>query len=134
MTAIVQFSHWRLNIATALITIATMRSTKWSRGRFALVSDSDGDGYGDDSSSVEACDAPSGTVDNSEDCDDDDADINPAAAETCDGIDNDCDGDVMAVPRRISVPGTSMPMAMDMGTTIQRSILRRLIWLCGVGR
>ena len=57
--------------------------------------DADLDGYGDASSSVEACEDPSTgsedwTTDNT-DCDDDDAEVNPAATETCDGIDNDCD-------------------------------------------
>ncbi len=57
--------------------------------------DSDADGYGDADSSlaVEACETPSGYIDNNEDCDDGDSAINPEATETCgDGVDNDCDG------------------------------------------
>ena len=34
----------------------------------------------------------SGYVTNSTDCDDDDEDVNPDATETCDDVDNDCDG------------------------------------------
>ncbi len=56
--------------------------------------DADGDGYGDASSSSEACAAPSGHVADASDCDDADAAINPGADERCDGVDNDCDGDV----------------------------------------
>ena len=55
--------------------------------------DSDGDGYGDPDSERVACNAPSGYVDNSGDCDDGDAAINPGATEVDgDGIDSDCDG------------------------------------------
>ncbi|MFT4976751.1 MAG: hypothetical protein ACI8S6_002656, partial [Myxococcota bacterium] len=54
--------------------------------------DSDGDGYGGSSSTV-ACDQPSGFADNSDDCDDGEADANPGEAEVCDELDNDCDGD-----------------------------------------
>ena len=55
--------------------------------------DNDGDGYGHATLSVEDCDAPSGYTADSSDCEDADADINPGAAERCDGVDNDCDGD-----------------------------------------
>ncbi len=54
--------------------------------------DADGDGYGDASTTVTDCEQPSGYVDNDDDCDDEDASINPAALEQCDGLDNDCDG------------------------------------------
>jgi hypothetical protein len=54
--------------------------------------DSDGDGYGDATSTVESCSVPSGYVADDNDCDDGDASINPAASDDCDGVDNDCDG------------------------------------------
>lgn len=54
--------------------------------------DLDGDGYGDASSASEACDAPSGTVADGTDCDDTDAGVYTTARETCDGIDENCDG------------------------------------------
>jgi hypothetical protein len=56
--------------------------------------DSDADTYGADVSSalpVDACDQPSGYVENDWDCDDGDAGVNPNQEEYCDGIDNDCD-------------------------------------------
>jgi len=56
--------------------------------------DDDGDGFGDADDWVEDCIQPSGTVEGSDDCDDDEADINPDADEYCDGIDNDCDDEV----------------------------------------
>ncbi len=55
--------------------------------------DSDGDGFGDEDDSVQACEEPSGYIDEPGDCDDGDAEINPDADELCDGADNDCDGD-----------------------------------------
>lgn len=55
--------------------------------------DSDSDGFGDASSTVEACDQPTGYVADDTDCDDA-ADVsNPGAEEICDGDDNDCDGE-----------------------------------------
>ena len=56
--------------------------------------DADGDGYGDASESVESCEAPTGYVSDATDCDDTDGSVNPGATEICDGIDNDCDGEV----------------------------------------
>ena len=55
--------------------------------------DTDGDGYGDGAAGAWACVQPESSVDNMDDCDDNNADINPDATEVCDGgIDNDCDG------------------------------------------
>jgi hypothetical protein len=54
--------------------------------------DVDGDGFGDHTTVVMACEGPSGTVDDASDCDDTDGAINADAAEVCDSADNDCDG------------------------------------------
>ncbi|MEY2763952.1 MAG: hypothetical protein RLZZ205_376 [Bacteroidota bacterium] len=55
--------------------------------------DLDGDGYGDASSVVEACELQPGLAEQAGDCDDNDAAINPLAEEICDnGIDDNCDG------------------------------------------
>ena len=53
--------------------------------------DGDGDGYGWEAGLWLACTQPEGTVDNGEDCDDENAAVNPDALEACDGVDNDCD-------------------------------------------
>ena len=53
--------------------------------------DADGDGFGG-TLTVDACEAPTGFLDNSDDCDDLNADANPDAGEVCDDVDNDCDG------------------------------------------
>ena len=56
--------------------------------------DADNDGYGDAAFAKDTCEASSitGYADNAMDCDDNNPNVNPAAAETCDGIDNNCSG------------------------------------------
>ncbi len=63
-----------------------------AQGAPTWYADLDGDGYGDPSSSVVACLAPASHVASKTDCDDSDAAIKPGATESCDGVDNDCDG------------------------------------------
>ncbi len=53
--------------------------------------DNDEDGWGT-GAAVTACSAPSGYVDVDGDCDDAAFIVNPGAAETCNGVDDDCDG------------------------------------------
>ncbi|MBC8173959.1 MAG: T9SS type A sorting domain-containing protein [Chitinophagales bacterium] len=64
-----------------------------AEGLLTFYVDHDDDGYGDPTLFATGCTMPVTTVDNGDDCNDDDASINPAAEEVCDGIDNDCDGD-----------------------------------------
>ena len=55
--------------------------------------DQDADGFGDSQTpGIYTCEIPEGYVTNNSDCDDQDASINPASEEICDGIDNNCDG------------------------------------------
>jgi hypothetical protein len=56
--------------------------------------DADGDGDGTDLLALEACGQPPGFVAGAGDCDDGDADVGPSALEVCNGIDDDCDGQV----------------------------------------
>ena len=56
--------------------------------------DADGDGYGDRGVVAPGCEAPTGYVDNADDCDDSNAAVNPGAEEACDDQDNDCDGEI----------------------------------------
>jgi hypothetical protein len=55
--------------------------------------DFDGDGFGDTEAAVRSCDPVEGMVEDATDCDDSDAEVNPAAEEIWyDGVDGDCDG------------------------------------------
>ena len=60
----------------------------------AFHADADGDGFGDPAAASEACEAPEGTVRDDTDCDDTDPDVFPDAPERCDGVDQDCDGEI----------------------------------------
>lgn len=54
--------------------------------------DADGDTFGNPSVSVWACSRPTGYVANSEDCNDNNTQVHRYRLETCDGIDNNCNG------------------------------------------
>ncbi len=54
--------------------------------------DQDGDGYGDPNTTVSACAAPPGFVDNNSDCEPLDVNAHPGGTELCNGVDDDCDG------------------------------------------
>ena len=55
--------------------------------------DLDGDGYGDTNDVQTICAQPTGYILDDGDCDDTNENSNPAA-ESCDGMDNDCDGSI----------------------------------------
>lgn len=54
--------------------------------------DADGDGWGTDADTMQACTPDEGYVPDVGDCDDSSATIFPLAAETCNEVDDDCDG------------------------------------------
>ena len=56
--------------------------------------DADGDGWGNAEFELVSCDPSSGWVQDATDCDDTDGSVYPGAVESCDGLDNDCDGDI----------------------------------------
>ena len=69
------------------ITITVNPAQTWHR-------DADGDGYGNPNVTLDACTIPAGYVSNAADCDDTRASIYPGAAEVCDGLDNNCNGQI----------------------------------------
>jgi hypothetical protein len=66
--------------------------------------DGDGDGFGDDTFTAVACEAPTGFAATPDDCDDRDDAVYPGAPETCgDGVDDDCDGTDEACPEPVEI-------------------------------
>jgi hypothetical protein len=59
-----------------------------------LYVDADGDEFGNAAFGVDVCDdhVPAGYAEDDTDCDDTDSTVHPWAAELCDGLDNNCDG------------------------------------------
>jgi hypothetical protein len=61
---------------------------------FGLYFDGDGDGYGADTAMVMSCSLLESHTDRAGDCDDTKSEIHPDASDaTCDGVDDNCDGD-----------------------------------------
>jgi hypothetical protein len=62
-------------------------------GASTYYEDFDGDGFGDELSTIDRCNVPTGYADNDDDCDDTNDTIHPDADEWCDATDRNCDGD-----------------------------------------
>ncbi len=60
----------------------------------AWTPDLDADGFGVAGDSLLACQPPAGWGEGTDDCDDSESSVHPGARERCDGLDNDCDGEV----------------------------------------
>jgi hypothetical protein len=56
--------------------------------------DDDHDSFGSPENPVVSCDQPVNRVEDGNDCDDSLADVHPGVSEECDGLDNNCDGEV----------------------------------------
>jgi hypothetical protein len=59
-----------------------------------VYADDDGDGFGDPGAASQACAVGPGTTTDDTDCDDTDVAAHPGATEVCNGVDDDCDGNI----------------------------------------
>ncbi|NNT73263.1 hypothetical protein HKT18_13670, partial [Flavobacterium sp. IMCC34852] len=90
----------RTDITSPILTVTANNTASIAvQSRYLFYVDSDGDGYGSTTSSMEcsssALVAPTGFATNDEDCDDTDDTINPGATEVnFNGEDDDCDGSI----------------------------------------
>ncbi|NND77447.1 MAG: PKD domain-containing protein [Flavobacteriales bacterium] len=73
------------NTSTSTQSIEVLASSTW----FA---DTDGDGFGDPTSTIDDCVQPANYVLDNTDCNDAEVTVFPGAAEICDGLDNNCEG------------------------------------------
>ncbi len=74
--------------------------------------DADGDGYGNPQVVVTNCNQPAGYVTDNTDCNDNDAAVYVASTETCNGLDDNCDGQVDEGLTLGSVTATSVTTAL----------------------
>jgi hypothetical protein len=63
-------------------------------GTVPWYADLDGDGFGDLGNVRDSCEQPPGFIADATDCDDYNVDVNPDGIESCNGLDDDCDGTI----------------------------------------
>jgi len=78
---------WFLQLTNVVLHVTYCMPSTWYR-------DADGDGYGNPNITTQACAQPSGYVGNDDDCNDNCGSCYPGGVEVCDGLNNDCDGQI----------------------------------------
>lgn len=86
-----------------------------------LYRDADGDGYGNANVTQFTCTLPPGWVLQASDCDDSRASVHPGALEVCDGLDNNCNGQVDEDAFGVDSDGDGTHNACDNCPTIYNS-------------
>ena len=97
-------------------------------GLVAVYADVDGDLYGDLSSPLDGCIVSAGRVDNSDDCDDSAAGVNPGEDEVCgNGVDENCDPTDCALPSSLNLADLGGPESvLIVGNGLNDAIGQRL--------
>jgi hypothetical protein len=101
--------------------------------------DGDADGFGDPEDAViTSCEPPAGRVTDDTDCNDQNASVNPGAAEICDSLDNDCDGQIdetgcnnppAGAPTLIAPTGSGAASAPTYRWTVVGNATEYLLWV-----
>ncbi len=79
--------------------------------------DADSDGYGNKMDSVVTCTVPAGYVANFSDCNDADSNVHPGATEICNGVDDNCNGQIDENPSIATITSNGIITACS-GSTI----------------
>ncbi len=121
---------WSTNATTPTITVSPTTNTTYSctvtsgtqtctgsvditvNPLQSFYADADGDGYGNPNVVVSNCNPPTGYVTDNTDCNDNNAAVFSASTETCNGLDDDCDGQVDEGLTIAAVNATSVTTAL----------------------
>lgn len=96
------------------LNVASCQNQTWYR-------DKDGDGFGTNRATLTSCSAPQGYVNNSKDCNDEDAAIHPDAVEaTGDGLDNNCNGQIDEVNSCLAQSALSVTATCSDNSALRR--------------
>jgi hypothetical protein len=109
------------NVCQSSNSVASAPITLVAASTQTYYADGDADGYGNATVSTTSCTIPSGYVSNSQDCDDTNANIYTGATEVCNGVDDNCDGNVdegLQVTPAISISSDDADNSICAGTAV----------------
>ena len=92
--------------------------------------DTDGDGYGDPDNAVRGCSQPSGSVEDSTDCDDSEPTVHPGGTEVCNGLDDDCDASTSEDGMVLHSDGTDMTADFTGSPATPSIVADGTVWIC----
>ena len=127
MQTVMISNHWLIQILQKLvIQLTTTVMVKQMKDKLTTYyADTDIDTFGDENMLLEACSAPDGYVENSDDCNDSNNLISPNASEICNDLDDDCNGFLMRAKIFLSsfIMQTQMKMVMEIQMSLPTFVL-----------